>query len=124
MRSIITKRYALAGALIMSVAIGGIAQSPAADPEPRVIHVTAKKFEYTPRVISLKKGVPVVLKFSSEDRLHGFNAPELGVRADVVPGQTARVHIVPQKTGTFPFHCDNFCGSGHANMSGEIIVVD
>ncbi len=95
-----------------------------ADGAPRVIPVTARKFKYTPQVITLKKGVPVVLELISLDRLHGFNAPGLGIRADVMPGQTARVHILPQKTGTFPFHCDNFCGSGHQNMTGEIIVVD
>ena len=124
MRSTINKGYAIAAAFAVALAVSGVALSMAANPAPQVIHVTARKFEYTPRVITLKKGVPVVLEFTSLDRLHGFNAPELGVRADVLPGQTARVNLVPQKTGTFPFHCDNFCGSGHANMTGEIVVVD
>lgn len=124
MRSITNKEYAIAAVFAVAMAVGGVALSMAANPAPQVIHVTAKKFEYTPRVITLKKGVPVVLELTSVDRLHGFNVPALGVRADVLPGQTARVNVVPQKTGTFPFHCDNFCGSGHPNMTGEIVVVD
>ena len=124
MRSITNKGYIIAATFAAALAVCGVALSMASSPAPRVIHVTARKFEYTPRVITLKKGVPVVLELTSVDRLHGFNVPGLGVRADVMPGQTARVNIVPRKTGTFPFHCDNFCGSGHPNMTGEIVVVD
>jgi cytochrome c oxidase subunit 2 len=25
-------------------------------------------------------------------------------------------------SGTFPFHCDVFCGEGHEEMTGEIVV--
>ena len=88
----------------------------------QVIHLTAKKFEYTPNEITLKKGVPVVLEITSLDRDHGFKVPELGIRADVKSGQTTRVRIVPDRIGRFEFRCDVFCGSGHADMSGTITV--
>jgi cytochrome c oxidase subunit 2 len=89
-----------------------------------VIHVAASKFEYTPSEITLRKGVPVVLEITSLDRDHGFKVPELGIRADVKPGETTRVRIVPDRTGRFEFRCDVFCGSGHDDMAGELIVVD
>jgi cytochrome c oxidase subunit 2 len=53
---------------------------------------------------------------------HGFNISELGLRVDLEPGETARVRLVPEKAGTFEFHCDNFCGLDHESMSGTIIV--
>ena len=90
----------------------------------QVIHMTAKKFEYTPNEITLKKGVPVVLEITSLDRDHGFKVPELGVRADVKPGETTRVRIVPDRVGRFEFRCDVFCGSGHEDMAGEFNVVE
>jgi cytochrome c oxidase subunit 2 len=89
-----------------------------------VIKITAKRYEYNPNKITLKKGVPVTLKFTSLDRLHGFNCPDLGIRTDIMPGKVSRVQFVPKKTGTFPFHCDNFCGEGHENMTGEFIVTE
>ena len=100
--------------------------APAAVPAgaEQVVHMTAKKFEYTPNQITLKKGVPVVLEITALDRDHGFKVPELGVRADLKSGQVTRVRIVPDRTGTFEFRCDVFCGSGHEDMSGEIVVVD
>jgi cytochrome c oxidase subunit 2 len=90
----------------------------------QVVHMTAKKFEYTPSQITLKKGVPVILEIIALDRDHGFKVPELGIRADLKSGQVTRVRIVPDRTGTFEFRCDVFCGSGHEDMSGEIVVVD
>ena len=70
----------------------------------RVIQITAKKFEYSPKEITLKKGVPVVLEFTSLARLHGFNCPGLGIHIDIRPGKVNRLQFVPDKVGTFPFH--------------------
>jgi cytochrome c oxidase subunit II len=115
-------------AMIIAVAffagLGAGAVQVAAQPGEQVIKITAKKFDYTPDHITLKKGVPVVLEFTSADVLMGFNVPDLGARTDILPGQTARVRIVPDKVGTFAFFCDIFCGSGHENMTGIITVIE
>ena len=92
--------------------------------EEPVIKIVAKKFDYTPNVIKLKKGVPVVLEFTTLDVVMGFKVPDLGVRADIIPGKVSRVRLVPDKVGTFPLLCDIFCGSGHEDMTGTIIVTE
>ncbi|MFL5309130.1 MAG: cupredoxin domain-containing protein [Myxococcales bacterium] len=94
----------------------------AGDPGERVVHVVARRFNYSPDVIELQLGVPVVIELTSADRDHGFSVPELGIHIDVEPGKTARVRVVPEKVGTFDFHCDVFCGSGHEEMAGRIVV--
>jgi cytochrome c oxidase subunit 2 len=66
--------------------------------------------------------VPVVLELTSLDRVHGFNCHALGIRSDINPGKIARVRFTPKKSGTFVFFCDIFCGEGHEDMSGKIIV--
>jgi cytochrome c oxidase subunit II len=90
--------------------------------EPRVIPVRAKKFEYSPSEISLELGVPVVLEFTTEDVAMGFEAPELGLQAEIPPGKVTRVPFTPRKAGRFEFHCDVFCGDGHEDMGGVIAV--
>jgi cytochrome c oxidase subunit II len=119
----IKSRIAIYGfiAALIFVFISGY--SIAAEKE-QVISITAKKFEFSPNKIALKKGVPVVLAFTSLDRLHGFSCPGLGLRADIPPKKITRLRLVPDKTGTFPFHCDVFCGSGHEDMGGTITVVE
>ena len=96
----------------------------AADQKEIVIKITAKKFEYSPSSVKIKKGVPVILEFTSLDVMHGFNCPKLGVRTDIEPGKVSRVRILAQKAGIYEFHCDIFCGDGHEDMYGKIIVED
>ena len=110
----------LGGLLLGAVTIGLRA---AAQPEEQVIKILARRFTYTPNKLTLKKDVPVVLELTTADVLMGFNAPDFDVRADIIPGQVARVRLVPGKVGTFTFLCDIFCGSGHETMSGTITVV-
>jgi cytochrome c oxidase subunit 2 len=87
-----------------------------------VVAITAQQWSFSPNTIPLQRGVAVDLEITSNDVHHGFNLPDLDVRADVVPGKTATVRIKPEKAGTFLFHCDYYCGSGHEGMNGQIIV--
>ncbi len=121
------KRILIAGVLFVSAMItSGLALYVRANalPAEREIHITAKKFEFTPDTITLKKGEPVVLVLSSQDRKHGFNLRGFGIRAEVNPGETTRIRFAPNKTGKFTFSCDVFCGEGHEDMTGTIVVTE
>src|SRR5689334_17859470 len=67
----------------------------------RVIPMTAMRFEFTPSTVTLKRGEPVIFELTSLDRPHGFNIPELNLRADVLPDETVRVRVIPQKAGRY-----------------------
>lgn len=116
-------RSLICGMLAVFVMIS-IGSYLAAAENEQVVQITAKRFEYSPKEITVKKGVPVVLEFTSQDRLHGFNCPSLGIRMDIRPGKVNTLRFVPDKAGTFPFHCDNFCGTGHEGMRGTITVTE
>ena len=64
----------------------------------------------------------VVLELTSLDRVHGFNLPEFKIRKDVAPKEITRVMLTPDKAGTFSFRCDVFCGDGHEDMTGTLVV--
>jgi len=112
-------RYAWLAALLL-----GLTAAAAKDqaPQPRVIAISAKKFEFTPSEIKLKKGEPVILELTALDRTHGFKVPDLGIRVDVTTSAVVRVPVTPLKAGTFDFSCDVFCGMGHEDMTGQIVV--
>jgi cytochrome c oxidase subunit 2 len=114
----------LLGATAVVTLIFGVRVRSGAAAAEQVIHLTAKKFEYSPSEITVKKGQPVVIEIVSLDRKHGFMIPDLKVRSDVKPGAQNVVRFTPDKTGTFNFHCDLFCGSGHEGMAGTIVVVE
>jgi cytochrome c oxidase subunit 2 len=88
------------------------------------IALTAKKFEFSAKEIRLKKGKPVTFALTTPDFPHGFNVPDFNVRADLIPGKTVEVTFTPDRAGRFAFLCDNFCGEGHDNMSGFLVVTD
>jgi cytochrome c oxidase subunit 2 len=121
------KRVLIAGALLISATIISVLALHVranALPAEREIHLTAKKFEFTPDTITVKKGESIVLVISSQDRKHGFNLRAFGIRADVNPGGTTRIRLTPDKTGKFTFSCDVFCGEGHEDMTGTILVTE
>ena len=89
---------------------------------PRVVTLSAKRFEFTPNQITLKKGQPVTLRVSAEDRDHGFYQKDLKLALDLTPDHVSEVTITPQKAGRFVVICDHFCGSGHGNMKMVINV--
>src|SRR6266480_559390 len=120
------KRVLITGTLLASAVLSGLLIYSRANavPAERVIHITAKKFDFSPDSITLKKGESVVLEISSADREHGFNLRAFGVRTNVSPGKVSRIRFTPDKTGKFTFSCDVFCGDGHEEMTGTIVVTN
>jgi cytochrome c oxidase subunit 2 len=102
----------------------GLVRPVNAAEEPRVIEIKAKQFEFTPNEITLKKGEPVILRLTSEDRTHGFLVKPLKIDADITPGKPTDVAVTPQMAGTYTIICDHYCGVGHGNMKMKLTVTD
>jgi cytochrome c oxidase subunit 2 len=111
------KRTLVVVALIVITQLG-LAQEPA----PRVVEITAKRFEFNPKQITLKRGEPVTIRLVSSDRAHGLLVKPLGLDLDADDGKPAQITITPTAAGTFPAICDHYCGSGHGNMKMTVIV--
>jgi len=122
----LSRRAALirfAGVIAGLVATAFVAKTPRAqDREGRVVDIEAKRFRYTPNQIVVKRGEVVTLAFRSLDFVHGFSLPDFGIRADLIPGRVTQVRLQPMQAGRFTFMCDNFCGDGHEEMNGTLIV--
>jgi len=112
------------GAALAALAAGlGLAGGGArAAEEPKVIAITAKRFEFSPKEITLKLGETVKLQLTSEDVTHGFFAKPLGIDEVIVPGKTTEVVVTPKAAGRYTTICDHFCGSGHGGMKMTIVV--
>ena len=103
---------------------GYYAAALAAAAPPDRIALTAAKFAFSSREIRLRKGRPVTFVLSSPDFAHGFSVPDFNLRKDVMPGKTVEVTFTPDRAGRFIFLCDNFCGEGHDQMAGVLVVTD
>src|SRR5574341_667608 len=107
---------ALAAAALLGAA------PPARAGEPRVVEIAAKRFEFSPREIVLRRGETVTLRLSSRDVTHGFFQKALGIDATIEPGKTTEVTLTPERAGRYLTICDHFCGSGHGGMGMTILV--
>jgi cytochrome c oxidase subunit II len=68
-------------------------------------------------------GRPVQLVMTSEDVIHDFSVPAFRIKHDVLPGRYETLWFQADQTGTFHLFCTQLCGSGHASMTGDIVVM-
>ena len=110
--------------LVAAWAIGAGAEEPSTggSGETREIQVTAKKYEFKPKVIEVKQGEHIKLVVTAADHDHGFECGEFHINQLLKKGQPATIEFTADKAGTFPFRCSHFCGMGHLKMKGQIIV--
>ena len=110
-----------AGALMPGLA----SQEPEApqEPEPRIIEVVATRYMFEPSQIEVATGEPVRLLVRSGDGLHGFGIERFRISEEIPRGGDAVIiDFTPDEAGQFPIVCSVYCGSGHDDMKGTLIV--
>lgn len=95
------------------------------------IQVVARKwlwqFEYpdgarTINEVHVPLGRPVRFILSSEDVIHSFYVPSFRVKMDVLPNRYTDLWFEPREAGIHQLFCAEYCGTGHSDMLGRIIV--
>lgn len=86
--------------------------------------MTAKNWDFEPSKITVKKGDAVKLHIKSVDVDHGFTLAAFGVSTTLKPGATETVEFIADKVGNHSFFCSVFCGAGHKEMRGTLIVTE
>ncbi len=72
--------------------------------------------------LHLPVGKPVKVLLRSVDVVHDFYVPEFRAKMDLVPGMVTRFWFTPTRTGSFEILCAGFCGVGHPQMRGKVVV--
>lgn len=84
--------------------------------------ITAKQFSFEPDTIEVNKGDKVRLVITSMDVPHGFSIAEYGINERLDVGKPVTIEFTADKEGSFTAFCSVFCGSGHSNMKGKLVV--
>ena len=109
--------------LAVLIALQALAQTAPSDTaDANVIRMTAKKYEFQPGAIKVKKGDHVKLIVTALDRDHGFKLEAFHIDEKLEKGKAVEVEFTADQAGTFPFQCSHVCGMGHRKMKGELIV--
>ena len=96
--------------------------NPVQSGEVKEFKMTAKQFQFDPATIEVNKGDKVSLIVTSVDVPHGIAIPEYSINERLDPGKPVKIEFTADKQGTFTAYCSVFCGSGHSNMKGKLIV--
>ena len=117
---------AVAGtALLLGTSLWATArQDPATAPAPRVIEVVAKRFAFEPATIEVAEGERVRLMVRSGDGVHGIEIKKFRVNKPVPRGgEPVAIDFVASAAGTYEILCSEYCGDGHEEMTGTLVVV-
>jgi cytochrome c oxidase subunit 2 len=88
----------------------------------QTIEIHARRYDFSPAEITLKKGETTTIKLFSDDVTHSLVVKELGINKEVSKGHPEEVTVTPDKTGDFRGKCGRFCGSGHGSMALTVHV--
>ncbi len=98
----------------------------------RDIHVTAYYWRFDPSTIAVNENDAVRLTVTSISNMmpmmaymfpnHGIEIEDYELDYTLPVGETVTIEFVANKSGTFHFHCSIYCGMGHEDMHGELIV--
>lgn len=96
---------------------------PAQSQEPRVIEVIAKRFVFEPAEIEVTVGEKVTLAVRSADGVHGIEIKKVKVNKEIPRGAApVMIEFTATEAGRFPIVCSEYCGDGHDDMKGTLVV--
>lgn len=91
---------------------------PEGNGEVKEFTINASNFEFDLKEIKVNKGdtVKITLKNTEGNHAVKFDGYNKEVKADDT------LSFVANKTGEFQYECSIFCGAGHSDMVGKLIV--
>ncbi len=84
--------------------------------------VQAIMYAFLPREIRVPRGRPVTFRITSPDVTHGFQIVRTNGNSMVVPGYVSQFTTTFDEAGEYLIVCNEYCGLGHHNMFGTLIV--
>jgi cytochrome c oxidase subunit 2 len=110
-------------ALLLGAAAMSNQQDPAAASAPKTIEVVAKRFGFEPARIEVTEGERIKLVVKSGDGVHGVEIKKFKVNKKIPRGgEPVTIEFVAAAAGEFPILCSEYCGDGHEDMKGMLVV--
>jgi cytochrome c oxidase subunit II len=123
---IVALTFCLAGSLLPP-ALASTARLPVSAArqaaEPRTIEVIARRYTFEPATIEAVEGERLRILVKSGDGLHGFEIKKFKVSKEIPRGsEPVVIEFTASEAGKFPILCSVFCGDGHGDMKGMLVV--
>jgi cytochrome c oxidase subunit 2 len=99
-------------------------QIPVVRPPPGSdVYLLGRLWQWWP-VLELEKGQTYRLHIASMDWQHGFSLQPININTQILPGYEMVLTVTPDTSGDQTIICNEYCGIGHHNMVGKILVTE
>lgn len=79
---------------------------------------------WSPAALTVPAGIPLHLRLTSDDVVHGFAVGQTDLTPVVViPGEISEVTLTFKTPGKYTYYCTRWCGPDHWRMRGTIEVL-
>lgn len=120
------------GLTLNTFALNTYLQQPPND--PNALHVDVIGFQWGWRFVypnakdiigamRVPLGTTVILNITSLDVFHSFGIPDFKIKRDALPGRVNQAWFVADAIGTYTIRCYELCGTGHALMTADLLVL-
>ena len=120
------------GLTLNTFAVNAYLQNPPND--PNAIRVNVIGFQWGWRfvyangkdVVSQLRvpiGTTIILNITSQDVFHSFGIPDFKIKRDAIPGRVNQAWFVATAIGIYSIRCYELCGTGHALMTADLLVL-
>jgi len=109
--------------VLAAAALAARAGSTSGQGEVKEFTVIAERFKFTPNRIEVNQGDKVRVTVRSADSTHGWRVKALDL--DLLAkkgGKPETFEFLADRAGTFPIACSEYCGKGHDDMKGVLVV--
>lgn len=112
---------AMCGAVLGGAGGRTTGQTPPAEGR-RAFTMTARRYQFDPEVLDVRRNDVVRLTITSEDIAHSFTVDAYRIQKRIPPGGSVTFEFRADEAGRFPYYCSMRAESGCAEMRGELIV--
>lgn len=87
------------------------------------VYIPARLYDWGNFIAELEQGANYRLHFATMVMTHAVIIRELKIMKRIKPGKARMIELRPSLVGEYSIICGEFCGPGHADMVGRMIVV-
>lgn len=68
------------------------------------------------RSLRIPTNLTTQIVVTSNDVIHSWTIPSIGVKTDAIPGRLNQIFLLPKRSGVFFGQCSEICGANHSFM--------
>ena len=75
-------------------------------------------------VIPIDEPIKLIMTAEQYSFVHSLFIPDFRVKQDIMANRYSQMWFIANTEGVYDYYCAEYCGEGHSNMNGKVIVMN